>query len=169
MDLLQESQFVVKRVLSQSLEKITCGGPVWFFYGGGSAGQGQVLKMPHSLETLVISDQKFASPDAPVAAVSRAVQSHADDRRIDCVVRHTANDVGVMMLNRDELKMAELAAQFKSIFSGKVFWMQVIGNGFRLYTEKLFIQRQCILEMFQCFQIFHVADVLADECIVVFG
>ena len=57
--------------------------------------------MRQALKLTKVSHQELAAPDPAVGPVTRSVPGHADDRPFTAVLRHTAGDVRVMVLDGD--------------------------------------------------------------------
>ena len=76
--------------------------------------------------------------------------------------------MGMVMLHRHQ-RQSRFSRNTRGIFAGQVFRVQVAGNDFRLDAEKPFIELDGMFKMLQRFFIFHIADMLTDESVVVAG
>ena len=66
--------------------------------------------------------------------------------------------MSMVVLHRNKLYTG--LAQLTGIFGSQIIRVEVMSNDFRFYMEKPFIHGYGVIEMFQCFHILHIADML---------
>jgi len=121
--------------------------------------------MRAALESGKIRDQKFAAPDLAVRAVSGSVECHADRLALDPVFGHAARDMRVMVLDADLPAISHLQREL----GAQVLRMQIVSHGGGRNAEELLhaVQRFAVED--QRFVVFEIADVLAQESVMILG
>ena len=108
-----------------------------------------------------ICDEEFAAPHAPVRAEAQPVHRDADHFAFDSIIGHAARDVRVMMLDAD-FGLA-VVAEREGVFGREIFRVQVVGDDFGLKMKEPLVLLDALFEGAQRFQVFQIADVVADE------
>src|SRR5690349_19494465 len=121
--------------------------------------------MRTSLKSGEISNQEFTAPDLAVGAETGAIEGDADHFAIQSVLGHATGDVRVMMLYAD----LALNRQIERELGAEIRGMQVVGHYARFDAEQRFHALQGFLVKAQRFVILQVADVLAQECVMLLG
>ncbi len=126
--------------------------------------------MERALVFRIVTNQEFSTPNCAVRAVASAVKSCPDDRLIggEPVFRHASRDVGVMVLDPDGLQAFFLPALAR-ITGSQVIGMQVVGQQLGLDAEELLDMGDPVPKGLQGLVIFQVADVMAEEGVVLTG
>ncbi len=88
----------------------------------------------NATEVPVVRQENFATPDAAVGAVARAVQCNADDRLGMVVFRHAGYDMRIVMLHAQQGNAPFLRDFFRHC-CGIVAGMEVAGDDFRLRLQ----------------------------------
>ena len=130
-----------------------------------ATGLGEHLDAPGPLEPVDVRQQELAAPDGGHFAavdhfrpVTGAVEGHADDGLQVVVLRHTAEGVGVVVLdlqNRD----AHLFAEFLRHFGGVVQRVLVADDDARLDLQQIATAAHRFFQRFHRPQVRHVPDV----------
>ncbi|MBT9141338.1 MAG: hypothetical protein DDT30_01930 [Dehalococcoidia bacterium] len=150
-------------------EEITQRHTVGLLNGGCPAGQGDIFQVPHSLKSAPVGYQEFPAPDSAVGAVSGAIECHPDDRPGGTVLHQTAYDMGMVMLNRNQLQIGFPLDQFEGVLRGQVVWVHIVGYHLGMDAKQPLVKLDGVLELLQSLLILHIADVLAHESMVLPG
>jgi len=175
----QQGEVEVQRAIG--VVEVAQGHAVWPSDGRLAAGEGHIGQVGDALVLSVVADQEFAAPDAPVLAVARAVEGHADDAPLQAVLGHTTGDVGVVVLHSDK-RLSAAASRRPSvrpsplahclllgIFCRKIIGMHVVSDDPWIHLEEPLEVLDGGFVGPQGLQVLHVADVLAQEGVGVFG
>jgi hypothetical protein len=80
--------------------------------------------MPRSVETVVVGDQEFSSPNIPIGTHPCTIEGHAYDRASSLVIGHTTGNMGVVMLHGNKLHTG--IAGFTGIPGGQIIGVEVM-------------------------------------------
>ena len=164
-DAAQERQIDRIDLRAVRIEQIAEAEPPRFANGPVAARQRNITKMGATLESGEIGHQKFPAPDLAVRAEPGSVECDADDFVGDPVLGHATRDVRVMMLDADLWKIRHLQREL----GAQILRMQIVSDRGGRDAEELLhtIQRFAIED--QRFVIFQIADVLAQERMMLLG
>ena len=126
------------------------------------AGHADVLDVIPALVAAQIGHQELPAPDGAVLPVTRAVHAHAEHRSLAAVLRKTGGDVGVMVLDLDQLDPPR-GAQLSRKGGGGVVRMHVADHDLRLDPQQAAELLEALREIRPVVCIAHVADVLRQE------
>src|SRR5690349_1522783 len=123
--------------------------------------------MKSSLIRFIVRNQHLAAPDGTIFPVARAVERHANDRLrpVHLMLSHASRDMSMVMLYADGRNILTPGA-LQNIARRKIVRMQIIGDRFRSYPEQLLEMFHTLFKGSQCFVIFHVANMVAQKCII---
>ena len=133
--------------------------------GGGSAGQRDIFEMSGAFEILIAGDEHFSAPYLSVGAEAGAIEGKANHAAFEMVLDHAAGDVSVMVLHADQLH----STLPQSPFGRKVIRVQIIGDDLRLDFKNAFEVLDGLVEEGITFDIFQIANVLAQERMLALG
>ncbi len=119
--------------------------------------------MAAAFEIQEIAYQKFAAPNPAIGSVARTIERHADNLAVDSVIGHATGDVRVMMLNPDGTQTGFCKRETRAQVTG----VQVVGNRRWRDAEEAPQMGQRFAKQFQRFEVFQIADVLAQDSIPV--
>jgi len=127
--------------------------------------------MSVSFKGFVSRNKELASPDGTVKAIAGSIQGHAQNGpllRKPVVFGHAGGYMGMVMLNRRQAEPL-LFSPIPGITCCQIIRMHITGKDIRFAPEEMFKKCDSGLKMFQCFQIFHVSNVLADKGVMIPG
>ena len=87
---------------AERLGKQAKGGAARLAHRRLATGQPEPAEMGDPPPSPRFDQQEFAAPHRPVAAIAGAVKGDAEDWRLDAVLGHAGNDMGKVMLHRDD-------------------------------------------------------------------
>ena len=136
--------------------------------GAVAAGHGQRREMSCVGEAGCVAREKLPTPDRAVAAVSRAVEYHADRLALVAALGETGGEMRVMMLHRHSRQLREALRRGSSETSlrplaAEVVRMQVMSDGHGFDAVDVEQMRQGFLEETKGLEVFQVADVLGEK------
>src|SRR5579871_2954175 len=121
--------------------------------------------MRTALEARIVAYHELSTPDLSVSSVACTVESYADYFALEVVLGHAACNMGMMVLDADLLESFELQRQFRAEVAG----VQIVRDYSRRDAEEPLHMLQGFPEENQSFQILQIADVLAQNRVVVFS
>src|SRR3990172_2962726 len=122
--------------------------------------------MGETLESSIICEEKFTTPDSSIRAVSCSIKRNANDRLIrrQAVVRHATGNMGVVVLDGNVWDALLLSA-LDCITCSLVVRMQIAGDQLGVNSKYMLVFLDAGFERLERLEIFHIPDVLADKCV----
>ena len=136
-----------------------------------AAGRRRATGHPHrrqmidALEPMQIAEQQLAAPNRCVAAVAGAVVDRSERGLDDAVLGKTGGQMGVMVLDPDELD----ALALERVFRRQIFRVKVVDDDFRTNREEPFEVHDSLAERAERLVVLEVADVMADPRAIALG
>src|SRR5581483_3186540 len=158
-ELTDEGYILPQEIAAEMLRQEAHGHPPRLTNGGLATRHRHVGEMRCPLKIPIVGEKYFPAPNPAICAVACAIQSEADHPPLQVILRHAARDVSMVMLNADFIH--SLTAERPA--SREVIGMQVIGDATgRDFKDALEVRNHFVEEPVS-FQVFEVADVLAQE------
>src|SRR5450755_778998 len=123
---------------------------------GRSTRQRHVLEMSGAFEAFIAGDQPLSAPNLSVGTVASSIQGKSDYSAFEVVLRHTTCNVGVVMLDADELR----SGLFERPARGEVIGVEVVGDDLRTDLEDPLEVFDGLVEKIITFDIFQISNVL---------
>ncbi len=152
-------------VVAEGLDEVGDGHAPGFVDGLRVAGHGGVGEVRGAVEVVEAGgagqadDEDFATPGCAVGAIAGAVEGNAEDASGEMILGHAAGDVGVVMLDSDEVGVVLRAGPLR----GEIAGVEIVGDGGGVDFEDLLEVVDGLLEEVVGGEVFEVADVLAQE------
>ena len=161
-DTLQKRKTDLQKLVSKSLVQRAHGHTPRLLDSRSPSRHGKIGKMPHSFELFGLHDQDLTAPNLPISAVACAVQSNTYHRPRKAMFCHGAHYVGMVMLDPN-LNHGRL---LQGILCAQVIRMEIIGNNLGLDFQYPFQVLDSHLKKIEGLQVFQIAYVLTQECLV---
>jgi hypothetical protein len=143
--------------VAEGLDEVGDGHTPGFVDGLRVAGHRGVGEVSGAVAGLEIGYEDFATPGCAVGSVAGAVEGDADDLAGEVVFGHAASDVGVVVLDADEVRVWLAACPL----GGDIAGVEVVGDGGGMDFEDLLEVVDGLLKEVVGGEVFEVADVLA--------
>ncbi len=125
-----------------------------------AAGERHIGKVRRPRVGTQVAHQYFAAPQCAVVAVARAVGSNADDVLGKVMLCHDAGNVGVVVLHSDARQgLAQCVARCE------IVGVHVVGYDCRGNVEQMAVVCNGVLVGGKRFEVFEVANVVAEQCL----
>ena len=149
--------------LAVGLMEKAYGGPPGFMDGRLAPGETVVAEMAASCKRRLVGHQKFSPPYLAVRPVAGSVHGQADDPSGEPIFGHTADNVGMVVLDGDDSHPFQPAR----ILRGIVARMKVAGNQNGLPFRKLSHETERFLKEIASLRCIEVADMRAQKGFVI--